>query len=93
MVNLIGKVSSVVCLVEIQTKAIRRFVITEKAPTTSRGQGDYDYDYDYYHNLPGRGLLRDYEPSDGPFKALMPTHLMLSLPMLSAKFFQAFLAL
>ena len=27
------------------------------------------------------------------FKALMPTHLMLSLPMLSAKFFQAFLAL
>ena len=37
-------------------RSIRRFVITEKAPSRFQpGEG------------PSRGLLRDYEPPDGPF--------------------------
>ena len=38
--------------------SIRRFVITEKAPTRT---------FSWLKEGPSRGLLRDYEPSDGAF--------------------------
>ena len=56
--------------------SIRRFVITEKAPTSAFSwlkAATTAFTFKTLcltvsqHELPSRGLLRDYEPSDGPF--------------------------
>ena len=53
-------------------RSIRRFVITEKAPTRAfswlkAATSTFTFKTFQPGEGPSRGLLRDYEPSDGPF--------------------------
>ena len=80
------RVKVVLCSLVLQTKAIRRFVITENAPTRAfswlkAATTAFTFKTQLRHYAkraltprslkmklgPSRGLLRDYEPSDGTF--------------------------